>query len=57
MDKNTGFGKLFQMLIEQHRLSPDIAQMLLQRILQILSEAADKSDCTQSTAESEVTDK
>ena len=57
MDKEAEFRELFQFLIEQYQLNPEIAQKLLQRILQILSEDAGESNYAQSDVESEATDR
>lgn len=37
MDQNTDFLELFQSLVRQLKLSPEIAQKVLRRILQVLS--------------------
>ena len=37
MDQETEFRELFRSLIDRLRLSPEIAQIILQRIIQILS--------------------
>ena len=44
MNEDAEFRGLFQFLIEQYRLRPETAQKLLQRILQILSEAAESEE-------------
>lgn len=54
MNSESNFRELFQILIEQYQLSPEIAQKLLQRILQILTEGIEESSCTQSNTEREV---
>ena len=54
MNSESDFRELFQILIEQYQLSPEIAQKLLQRILQILTEDIEESSCTQSNTEREV---
>lgn len=38
MSAETNFRELFQGMIEQFQLSPQVAKMLLQRILEILSQ-------------------
>lgn len=48
MDQDTEFRELFQSLIKQLRLSPKVAQDLLQRILQALSGVPEKKSCAQS---------
>ena len=57
MDIDAEFRELFKFLIEQYQLSPEIAQKLLKRILQILSENAGESNYTQSDTEREVIDR
>ena len=55
MDQETKFRELFQSLVKQLQLSPEVAQKLLQRILKILSGAGDfeNKDCAQTKEESE----
>lgn len=57
MDKDTEFRELFQFMIEQYQLKPEIAQKLLQKILRILSEYTDESDDSQSNKEREEMDR
>ena len=57
MDINAEFRKLFKFLIEQYQLSPEIAQKLLQKILQILSEDTGENDYILTDAESEAIDR
>ena len=38
MDPDYDFGKLYRKLVHQLQLSPDVAEMLLQRILKILEQ-------------------
>ena len=44
MDIDTKFSELLRTFIEQYRLSPEIADALLQKILQILSDNADEHE-------------
>ena len=53
MDQNTDFRELFRRVVKQLRLSPEVAQELLQRILKILSEDSGAVVCAQTKEESE----
>ena len=57
MSAESNFGELFCRMIEQFQLSPSVARLLLQRILEILSEESrDAPDTPPRRKESEETD-
>ena len=51
------FRKLFEFLMEHCQPDPEVAQQLLQRILQILSEDTGENDYMLTDAESEAIDR